>query len=493
MTNETTCAAARTNGTWNVRSRVRSTVRGGAAARRRTAITGLLALFVLLLSGRVEAQRAASGWTLSDGRASSAVGEVRTAGYAAVPATSLRALGATVESVRAGTRVRLGGSELLLQAGSPFFTANGGVRQLIDPPYEAGGQLYVPVQLLVDHLPSLVGADLAVDLGARTIRRVVAASAAATPPRGEVAAAPATRPASPPAGTAQGTSSAPRPAASPSPSSRPAAEPPPSRPAAEQPAARPAATPPQTRAPAAASRAPSPASARRLIVIDAGHGGVDPGAVGPSGVREKDVALAVARRLAAVLREDPTLEVRMTRERDTLIALTDRGRMANRWRGDGQDALFMSIHTNAHDHRSARGFETYFLSEARTDDARAVAQRENAAQRFENPSQRLDPLSFIMLDLRQNKYLRDSSAWAAMVQDRLASVHPGPNRGVKQAGFVVLNGAFMPAVLVELGFITHPEEERMLASPEYQARLARQLAAAVKDFFQAGAASAAAR
>ncbi len=239
--------------------------------------------------------------------------------------------------------------------------------------------------------------------------------------------------------------------------------------------------------PAAAQAAAG--AAKRLVVIDAGHGGVDPGARGPGGTREKDVTLAVARELAAELRnKDPTIEVRMTRDRDTLIALTDRSRMANRWRGSNpQDrpALFISIHANAHPRSSARGFETYFLSEAKTEDARRVAEMENAAQQYEEPStQKLDPLSFIMHDLRQNLYQHESSDWAEMIQRRLANAHPGPNRGVKQAGFVVLNGSFMPAVLVELGFISNPEEERMLGSRDVQGRMARELAASVQDFFK---------
>ncbi len=229
------------------------------------------------------------------------------------------------------------------------------------------------------------------------------------------------------------------------------------------------------------------AASRRLVVIDAGHGGVDPGARGPRGTLEKHVTLAVARMLAEELRRDPTLEVRMTRDRDTLIALTDRSRLANRWRnagGEGRPALFMSIHANAHPRTTARGFETFFLSEAKTEDARRVAEMENAAQQYEQPSNApLDPLSFIKHDLRQNLYLHESSDWAEMIQRRLATSHPGPNRGVKQAGFVVLNGAFMPAVLVELGFITNVEEERMLSDPSAQRRMARELAAAVSDFF----------
>lgn len=232
---------------------------------------------------------------------------------------------------------------------------------------------------------------------------------------------------------------------------------------------------------------------QKLVVIDAGHGGVDPGAIGRGGTKEKDVVLDIARRVAALLRQDPSLDVRMTRTTDTLIALGDRPLLANSWRDEGGEprpALFMSIHANANNSRSAQGFETYFLSEAKTDDARRVAAMENSAQRYETPgADDVDPLSFIFNDLRQNKYLRDSSNWADMIQRRLDGVHPGPNRGVKQAGFVVLIGAFMPAVLVETGFISNPAEERMLNDPQHQQEIAEQLTRAVQDFFARTAAT----
>lgn len=241
-------------------------------------------------------------------------------------------------------------------------------------------------------------------------------------------------------------------------------------------------------APPDAAGQQAPASARRLVVVDAGHGGVDPGARGPRGMREKDVTLAVARRLAALLSADPRLEVRMTRDSDTLIALRDRPRMANGWRSAGgadRPALFISIHANAHRQASAHGYETYFLSEAKTADARRVAEMENAAEQYEEPGEKpSDELSFIFQDLRQNLYLRESSDWAKMIQHRLGEVHPGPDRGVKQAGFVVLNGAFMPAVLVELGFITNPQEERLLAHPGRQAEIASRLADSIHDYFE---------
>lgn len=231
-------------------------------------------------------------------------------------------------------------------------------------------------------------------------------------------------------------------------------------------------------------------ASRPLVVIDPGHGGVDPGARGAAGAREKDITLSVARRLAALLRDDPTLEVRLTRDRDTLIALRDRPRMANRWRAAGPEddrpALFISIHVNSHRSATARGFETFFLSEAKTEDARRVAEMENAAERFETEEDGpKDALSFILNDLRQNHYLRESNDWAAEIQRRLDAVHPGPDRGVKQAGFTVLDGAFMPAVLVELGFITNAADLRLLVDDAHQRAVARQLAAAVRDYFAA--------
>jgi N-acetylmuramoyl-L-alanine amidase len=244
--------------------------------------------------------------------------------------------------------------------------------------------------------------------------------------------------------------------------------------------------------PSDTAKAPDAPPRRRLVVVDAGHGGRDPGARGPGGTREKDVTLSVARQLAAILREDPSLEVRMTRDRDTLIALHDRARMANRWRGEGQPALFISVHCNANPSRGEKGFETYFLAEARTADAQRVEAFENASVQYEEAPVG-GPMAFILTDLRQNQHLRESSDWARLVQDRLREIHPGPNRGVKQAGFAVLRGTFMPAVLVEIGFVSNPSEERLLNESETQRQMAAQLARAVHDFFARSQAVAASR
>ena len=225
------------------------------------------------------------------------------------------------------------------------------------------------------------------------------------------------------------------------------------------------------------------AARRRTVVVDAGHGGVDPGMRGaPAGgpvVLEKDVTLGIARALRAAL-ADRGLDVVLTRDRDTLVALADRGRIANARRGD----LFVSLHVNAanpawRDAAAVRGFETYFLSEARTGEARDVAARENESVRFEAApaAGAEDPLRFIVSDLAQNEYLRVSQRLAQAVQRRLGRVHPAPSRGVQQAGFKVLVTASMPAVLVEVGYGTNAADAAYITGAAGQ----RAIAAAIAD------------
>ena len=190
-------------------------------------------------------------------------------------------------------------------------------------------------------------------------------------------------------------------------------------------------------------------------------------------------SLGLAKRLGAALGQRG-VDVRYTRATDTLIALSDRGRIANEAHAD----LFVSIPGNAanpgwKDPGGARGFETYFLAEAKTEDARRVEQMENEAVKFESgPSARAgDPLSFIITDMKQNEHLREANELADLIQHRVAQVHPGTNRGVKQAGFAVLVRAYMPAVLVEIGFGTNAAEAAYLTDP---ARM-DELAAAISD------------
>jgi len=224
---------------------------------------------------------------------------------------------------------------------------------------------------------------------------------------------------------------------------------------------------------------------RKLVVIDAGHGGPDTGMRGPIGTPiwfvEKDVTLSVAKKLAAVL-EARGMDVLMTRTTDTLIALYDRGRIANANHGD----VFISIHCNAPGSNTAagareRGFETYFLAEAKTEDERRVQDMENESVKFETGANAAkgDPLSFIITDMAQNEHLRESSDLAETIQTGMIDVHPGPNRGVQQANFAVLRGSYMPAVLVEIGFGSNQSEAAFLSDQANQRALARNIAESV--------------
>lgn len=233
---------------------------------------------------------------------------------------------------------------------------------------------------------------------------------------------------------------------------------------------------------------PAPAMARAparprlggqwIVVVDAGHGGHDPGALGPEGSREKDVTLAVALALREALARREGIRVILTRDDDTFVPLGRRARIANEARAD----VFFSIHANSAARSSAEGFETYFLSAAVTEEARRVAQRENAALRYESPE--IDPSSFndvnfILWDLAQNEYLRESSVLAETVQEELDRRIPLKSRGVKQAPLWVLKGAFMPSVLFETAFISNPDEEELLNDAAFRSRLAESLAASL--------------
>ena len=225
--------------------------------------------------------------------------------------------------------------------------------------------------------------------------------------------------------------------------------------------------------------------ARKIVVIDAGHGGPDRGMTGPIGspvwFTEKDVTLSVAQKIATVLRARG-VDVLMTRTTDTLIALADRGRIANSNHGD----VFISIHCNAPGSNNAagareRGFETYFLAEAKTEDERRVQDMENESVKFETGANapKGDPLNFIITDMAQNEHLRESSDLAQTIQQGLIDVHPGPNRGVQQANFAVLRGSYMPAVLVEIGFGSNQSEATFLSDQANQRSLARNIAESV--------------
>jgi N-acetylmuramoyl-L-alanine amidase len=213
-----------------------------------------------------------------------------------------------------------------------------------------------------------------------------------------------------------------------------------------------------------------------MVTIDPGHGGVDPGNPGvffPRGTREKEVTLAVGLLLAEELRRQG-VGVKMTRTSDTLIALGDRGAFCT-----ADCDLFVSLHVNSLARRRGytdiRGFETYFLAEAKTEDAARVARMENEAVRFETATATAatgDAIDFILKDLQLNEHLRESARAAELVQRNLRTVHTGDSRGVKQAGFMVLTTARRPAILVELGYSTNPQDGQFLTTRSSQKAMA---------------------
>jgi N-acetylmuramoyl-L-alanine amidase len=231
------------------------------------------------------------------------------------------------------------------------------------------------------------------------------------------------------------------------------------------------------------NRLPNGLKRGHVVTIDAGHGGVDPGNPGiffPDGLKEKHITLQLAMLLRDELKERG-VRVVMTRTRDTLIDLRSRSTYCN----DVCD-LFVSIHINSLERRTGytriRGFETYFLAEAKTEDAKRVARMENEAVRFDSPDtggEHRGGLDYIMKDLQLNEHLRESARAAELVQSYLQESHTGPDLGVKQAGLMVLNTAQRPAILVEVGFSTNPEDAKLLTGRVSQKNLAASLADAV--------------
>jgi N-acetylmuramoyl-L-alanine amidase len=354
-------------------------------------------------------------------------------GTAAVAASRLGPpLGLTV--VLDGSRVTVGlsGGVFVFQLGAPFVRAGGVVYGLVGEPYVARDTVFLPLHWLADCVPRALGGryrwDPASggDAGRLVELPVASVVAAAAPP---------------------GIASAPPSAATPGPAS-----------------------------------APNPITGLRLrhtVVIDPGHGGIDPGNPGrffSSHLAEKDITLAIGRLLRAELVRR-AIGASLTRSTDTLIDLTDRGAVCK-----ADCDLFVSIHVNAmpEGRRADRvsGVETYFLSDAKTEDQQRVAQMENEAIRFETgtSSAATGPLGFILRDLQLNEYLRESAQLAQLVQDSAARIHPGGDRGVQQAGFMVLTTARRPAILVETGFATNRTDGAFLTSSLGQHKIASAIA-----------------
>ncbi|NNF03153.1 MAG: N-acetylmuramoyl-L-alanine amidase [Rhodothermales bacterium] len=217
------------------------------------------------------------------------------------------------------------------------------------------------------------------------------------------------------------------------------------------------------------------------VVIDAGHGGEDEGAVGYGGVLEKDIVLPVSMKIGNELERRLGVEVIYTRTDDRFVPLAQRGHIANESGGK----LFVSIHTNAAPDRRARGTETFFLGMHKTDAARNVMERENQVVELENDKTRyaeFDQSQLITQVLAQSAYMSHSQMLASLIQNEFDQRPENVNRGVKQAGFYVLWSASMPAVLVELGFLTNPKEAAWMRSEQGQAELAEAVVRAIESF-----------
>jgi len=365
------------------------------------------------------------------GRASVPVTTER--GTAAIAAPLLaQPLGLAASLQGTAVRVALSGRTFEFELGAPFMRADSAAYPLVGAPYLARDTLFLPLHWLAAYLPQLAAGRYRWDPRLARLEEI--------------------GPSLPP------------------------------RPPVPLPLAPTVASAPLQIVPAAGSAGqPHPMTGLRLqhtIVVDPGHGGVDPGNPGlhlPGGLVEKDITLAIGRLVRAELTRRG-LTVVLTRSTDTLIDLAERPRFC---RADCD--LFVSIHVNAmpEGRRQGRvsGIETYFLSDAKTEDQKRVAQTENDALRFEAAGPALDgPLAFILRDLQVNEYLRESARLAELVQGRVAAIHPGENRGVQQGPFLVLAAARRPAILVETGFATHAQDGPFLASASGQRKIATAIA-----------------
>lgn len=217
----------------------------------------------------------------------------------------------------------------------------------------------------------------------------------------------------------------------------------------------------------------------KTIIIDAGHGGKDPGAVGYRGTKEKDIALDVAKRLEKKLSKNMKVKIVMTRDEDIFLRLSERTKIAN----ENNGSLFISIHTNAAEDRRASGFETFLIGQNKNEAAVRVAARENAVLELEGSTgKKLTDEDLIKATIAQSAFASKSELFASLVQKEIKKRVQSKDRGVKQAGFYVLMGASMPNVLVELGFISNPSEEKKLRSPQYRDQLATAIYRAVEQY-----------
>ena len=217
------------------------------------------------------------------------------------------------------------------------------------------------------------------------------------------------------------------------------------------------------------------------IVIDAGHGGKDPGAIGVTGLQEKTVNLDITKKLGKLIESNLGIKVIYTRDEDVFIPLWKRTKIAN----DSGGKIFISIHANASSNPNVRGFETFLLRPGKTQDAIEVAQRENAVVAMEELYHEYEKLSndkLILYTMAQSAFMEQSEFFAAEIQNELDKVLTSPNRGVKQAGFHVLIGASMPNVLIEAGFLSNKNESKLLGKSSYRQKIAEAIFSSLVNF-----------
>jgi len=211
------------------------------------------------------------------------------------------------------------------------------------------------------------------------------------------------------------------------------------------------------------------------IVIDAGHGGKDPGAIGITGVKEKDINLAIALKLGALIKKNlPDVKVIYTRSTDQFIELYRRGKIAN----ENNGKLFISIHCNSSAQKPSnrKGFEVYLLRPGRTKEAISIAEFENSVIQYENDPnkyQKLTDENFILVSMAHSQYMRYSEKFSDVLNTQWKTGVSNPSYGVKQAGFYVLVGASMPSVLIETGFLSNYEDEAFLNSKKGQDQISK--------------------
>ena len=375
-------------------------------------------------------------------------------GFATVPLTLFEKLGWSTTEV--GDLVVLLGPEeieIRLGHGTPFFRWNDQILQFVDSPYRIEGETYIPVQLLTDFFPKRLPTLYAFNEVNFTIQ-------AADPSEWKGDELSEVKPGD--GGSSSDTLSSLDPTANPNPDLT----------TIEQ--SSPEFIPDLVE------------EERRIVVIDPGHGGGDPGALGPQGLREKDVALAVAKIMEDLLGREKGVEVYLTRSEDSFVPLWERGELATQWKGENP-GVFISVHANSVPERpSVRGFETYSLNVARTEHERRVAAIENAPLQVQG--QNIDPdsdpeFAFLLRDLSNSGHQPWSVELSRIVQEEIGRFHPGPDRGIKQSPLAVLTNALMPSVLVEVGFLSNEDEGPLLGQDQFQDETARAVARAVMNFF----------